>query len=417
MPFARARSGCARRPASARAQGRIRPHHDARDGQAHRAGRGRGREVRVGLRLLRGARRGLPAPSSRARPTPRRATSRFDPLGVVLAIMPWNFPFWQVFRFAAPALMAGNAARPRSTPPTCRAARSRSRRSSATPASRAGCSARCSSAPERVEALIADPRIAAVTLTGSERGGQRGGRAGRAAAQEDGARARRLRSVHRARRRRPRRRPRASAADARLINSGQSCIAAKRFIVVEAVADDVHRRVRRRAAARARWAIRWTRDTQIGPLARADLRDDLHAGRGVGQRGRAAARSAASSRAGPGAFYPPTVLAGGGQGHAGVRRGDLRPGGRGDPRARRGRRARARQRLDVRPGRDAVDARSRARASGWPRRSRRARCSSTAWSQSDPRLPFGGVKRSGYGRELSEFGIREFVNIKTVWIA
>ena len=332
--------------------------------------------MRVGLRLLRRARRGDPAPSSRATTDASRSYVRFEPLGAVLAVMPWNFPFWQVFRFAAPALMAGNAGvlKHASNVPRCALAIEEVFRDAGFPR---GCSPRCWSAPRRCRGLIADPRIVAVTLTGSER-------AGRAVAERAGRELKKTvlelggsdpfivladADVAAAAR---------TAADARLINSGQSCIAAKRFIVVEAVADAVPGAVRRRAAQRAGWAIRCRATTQVGPLARDDLRDDLHRQvRGVGR----ARRPAAARRrgpAGPGAFYPPTVL-------AGVDRA-CRPSTRrrsGPSRPSSG----AKDEADaVRLANDSVFGlgaalwtRTAPGPSGWPRRSRPGASSSTGW--------------------------------------
>src|SRR4029453_11277469 len=202
-----------------------------------------------------------------------RSLVRFDPLGVVLAVMPWNFPFWQVFRFAAPALMAGNAAvlKHASHVPRCALQIEEVFRDAGFPA---GLFATLLVGSSAVGGIIADPRIVAVTLTGSEAaGGQVAERAGHELkktvlelggsdpfiilADADVAAAARV------------------AADARLINSGQSCIAAKRFIVVEAVADTFTTRFADELRARS-MGDPPARETQGGPQARVDLRDDLH---------------------------------------------------------------------------------------------------------------------------------------------
>jgi succinate-semialdehyde dehydrogenase/glutarate-semialdehyde dehydrogenase len=202
-----------------------------------------------------------------------RSYVRFDPLGVVLAVMPWNFPFWQVFRFAAPALMAGDAGvlKHASNVPRCALAIEEVFRRAGFPE---GLFRTVLVGSGAVKGLIADPRIAAVTLTGSER-------AGRAVAQQAGHEIKKtvlelggsdpfivladadLDVAARA------------AAEGRLINSGQSCIAAKRFIVVEPVADRFLKRFKSELAAR-RMGDPTARETQVGPQARVDLRDELH---------------------------------------------------------------------------------------------------------------------------------------------
>jgi succinate-semialdehyde dehydrogenase / glutarate-semialdehyde dehydrogenase len=338
---------------------------------------------------------------------------RFDPLGPVLAIMPWNFPFWQVFRFAAPALAAGNVGllKHASNVTRCALLIEDVFRDAGFPE---GVFRTLILRNSAVGNVIADDRVRAVTLTGSERAGsevaQRAGRhlkktvlelggsdAFIVLADADLARAAR------------------TAADARLINSGQSCIAAKRFIVVDAVADRFEERFVAEMRSRV-MADPLAVGTEVGPQARVDLRTALH--RQVQQSVRRGARLATGGAipSGAGAFYPPTVL------------------------------------LNVRPGMPAFDeevfgpaaAVIRARdeadairlanaspyglgASVWTEdRTRGRRIAAeldvgcvfvNALVRSDPRLPFGGVKRSGYGRELAEFGLREFVNIKSVAVA
>ena len=205
------------------------------------------------------------------------------------------------------------------------------------------------------------------------------------------------------------------AAEARLVNSGQSCIAAKRFIVVEAVADQFIPRFVEELRAR-RVGDPLSRDTQVGPQARVDLRDALH--RQVEESVRRGARLLLGGEIPPGkgAFYPPTLLSEVSEGMAAFDEETFGPVA-----------AVIRAKDDA----DAVRLANRSQfglgASVWTQdRTRAERPAAQIESgsvfvngivKSDPRVPFGGIKRSGYGRELSEYGIREFVNIKTVWIA
>ena len=342
-----------------------------------------------------------------------RSYVRFDPLGPVLAVMPWNFPYWQVFRFAAPALMAGNAGilKHASNVPRCALAIEKTFREAGFPQG-------LFTAPllesQAVASLIADPRIVAVTLTGSERAGIAvAGQAGRELkktvlelggsdpfvvfADADLAAAAK------------------AAADARLINSGQSCIAAKRFIAVEAVADQFldlfldELRLRRMGDPLAR-------ETQVGPQARADLRDELH--RQVEESVKRGAKRLLGGEIPPGkgAFYPPTLLAGVDKGMPAFDQETFGPVAAV---------VRAKDESDaIRLANDSTFGlgaslwtQDRARAERLAARIEAGAIFVNGIVKSDPRLPFGGIKRSGYGRELSEYGIREFVNIKSVWIA
>jgi succinate-semialdehyde dehydrogenase/glutarate-semialdehyde dehydrogenase len=342
-----------------------------------------------------------------------RSYVRFDPLGPVLAVMPWNFPFWQVIRFAAPALMAGNAAilKHASNVPRCALELEQLFRAAGFPE---GLFSTVLIGAAGVPGLIADPRIRAVTLTGSDRAGsQVAERAGRELKKtvlelggsdpfvvlEDADVAAAAKT----------------AATARLVNSGQSCIAAKRFIVVEPVADAFLERFVAEMAGR-KVGDPLARDTEVGPQARRDLRDGLD--RQVDASVRRGARVLLGGRVpeGPGAFYPPTVLAAVEPGMPAFDEETFGPV------------------AAVIRARDESGALALANASPfglgaslWTRdRTRAERLAPLIEAgsvfvndlvRSDPRLPFGGVKRSGYGRELSEFGIREFVNIKAVWVA
>jgi succinate-semialdehyde dehydrogenase/glutarate-semialdehyde dehydrogenase len=336
----------------------------------------------------------------------------YQPIGVVLAVMPWNFPFWQVFRFAAPALMAGNVGllKHASNVPQCALAIEELLRRAGFPE---GVFQTLLVGSDAVAGLIADRRIAAVTLTGSEAAGRDvGARAGReikpsvlelggsdpfivmpSAPLDDAV---------------------ATAVRARTVNNGQSCIAAKRFIVHDKIFDEFARRFTK-AMQSLRVGDPLDEQTEIGPLATAKILDELDdqvrrtiaAGARVLTGGR--------RRAGAGNFYEPTVL------------GDVPEQS-----------PAAREELfgPVAPlfrARDVSDAIRIANsttfglgAAAWTSDAKErdrfieelesGTVAINGMVASDPRLPFGGVKRSGYGRELSEEGIRSFVNIKTVRI-
>jgi succinate-semialdehyde dehydrogenase/glutarate-semialdehyde dehydrogenase len=336
----------------------------------------------------------------------------YQPLGVVLAVMPWNFPYWQVFRFAAPALMAGNAAILKHASNVSRAALEIERiiRECDAPA---GLFRTLLVPGSQVDRVIADPRIAAVTLTGSDLTGvavaSTAGRNLKKAVLElggsdafivledadlDAAAQMAVRS--------------------RFQNTGQSCIAAKRFIVVSSVLDAFTDRFVA-AAASLRVGDPLVRETQVGPVARHDLRDGLDTLVRESVAMGASVLLGGRPREGRGAFYETTVL------------GEVTPAmpvfreetfGPVAP---------------VIPARDTDHAITLANDSPfglggnlWTQdvvrgRELAQRIESgnvfiNGMTASDPRLPFGGVKRSGYGRELSVFGIREFVNIQTIWI-
>ena len=387
-----------------------------RDGQAARAGPRRGGEVRLGLPVLRGRGAGLPGRRATSRPTRRSSFVAFEPLGPVLAVMPWNFPFWQVFRFAAPALMAGNAGllKHAANVTGCALAIEAHlprRRASRRPLFRA-----LLVGSERVADVIEAREVKAVTLTGSTPAGQavaaRAGAVLKKTVLELGGSDPYLvledADLDAAAE---------TCAASRLINGGQSCIAAKRFIVVEAVRDAFEERFveRMRGATGGRPARGRRRPGPAGARATCATRCTQQVEASV-RAGRARAAGRRGPGPGPGAFYPPTVLADVAQGHGRVRRGDLRARGGRHRRAGRGGRDRASP-TTARSGSARRSSRATWRAASGSRRELEAgSCFVNALVHSDPRLPFGGIKESGYGRELADFGIREFVNIKTVYI-
>jgi succinate-semialdehyde dehydrogenase/glutarate-semialdehyde dehydrogenase len=331
----------------------------------------------------------------------------------VLAVMPWNFPFWQVFRFAAPALMAGNVGllKHASNVPQCALAIAEVFERAGMPA---GAFQTLLVGPERVAELIRDPRIAAVTLTGSEGagvsvGGAAGAQIKKAVLELGGSDPFVvLPSADVAA-------AASTAVKARTINNGQSCIAAKRFIVHADVHDEF---VERFVDGMAALVVGDPLDpkTDIGPLATRKIRDDL-----ADQVARSMAAGAhvllgGTVQDGPGNYYPPTVL---GDPPAGSPARDEEIFG---PVASVFRVASLDEAIALANHPTfglgaAVWTRDEAEIQRLARELEAGSVFVNGMVKSDPRLPFGGVKRSGFGRELAEFGIREFVNVKTVWIA
>jgi succinate-semialdehyde dehydrogenase / glutarate-semialdehyde dehydrogenase len=334
----------------------------------------------------------------------------FEPLGVVLAIMPWNFPFWQAIRFAAPALMAGNGAvlKHASNVPGCALALEEIFRSAGLPQ---GLFRTVLVPGSKVEPLIADPRIAAVTLTGSSEVGEHvASAAGRqlkkqvlelggsdpfivlADADLDAAVT--------------------TAVRARNQNNGQSCIAAKRFIVEERVADQFTEKFAATVNA-LHVGDPMQRETNIGPLARGDLRDTLSDQ--VARSLSSGAHAVVGGRAmnGKGYFYAPTVLDGVSEAMPAFREETFGP---------------VAAVIRASDPQDAVrlanDTQYGLGAALWTRDVQRGKELArhieagnvfiNGMVASDPRIPFGGIKRSGYGRELGSYGIKEFVNIQTI---
>jgi len=342
-----------------------------------------------------------------------KAYLRYEPIGPVLAVMPWNFPFWQVFRFAAPALMAGNTGllKHASNVPDCAVAIEEIIRRAGFPEDVFQTLLIGSS---EVQAVIDDPRVKAVTLTGSEG-------AGIAVASEAGRQIKKTvlelggsdpfivmpsadldRAVK-------------TAVEARAINNGQSCIAAKRFIVDSRVAGEFERRF---VAGMEALLVGdpMEENTQLGPLATAQILEGLddQVQRSVKMGARALTGGHRLDR--PGNYYAPTVLVDAPRESPAYREELFGP-------------------VAVLFRANGIDDAIRLAndtefglgASVWTNDvGEQARFTSeieagmvfvNSMVASDPRLPFGGVKRSGYGRELSGYGIREFVNIKTVRVA
>ena len=338
----------------------------------------------------------------------------YNPLGTVLAIMPWNFPFWQLFRFGAPALMAGNAAILKHAPNVT------------------GCALEIekiiheAGIPSEIfrtviadinqtQAIIKHSEIDAVTLTGSTR-------AGKAVAEQAGSMLKKTvlelggsdpylilndADVEQAAE---------TCVTSRLINSGQSCIAAKRFIAVEEIYDEFLERV---LSLMKKQKVGNPNDegTDIGPMARLDLRDELH------EQVKKSVEMGASCLLGgkvpeeEGAFYPATVLTEIGKGMPAYEEELFGP---------------VASVLKVSGEKEAIkianDTHFGLGAAVFSKNVKRAEkiaadfleagcCFVNEFVKSDPRLPFGGIKQSGYGRELSHHGIKEFVNVKTVYVA
>lgn len=338
----------------------------------------------------------------------------FRPLGIVFAIMPWNFPFWQVLRAAAPALMAGNALVLKHAPNVCGCALAlaKSFEQAGFP-SGLMCSVFLSN--KGAGALIAHPLVRAVTLTGSTG-------AGRSVASQAGAALKKTvlelggsdpyliledADLDYAA---------STCAASRLINSGQSCIAAKRFIIMESVYEKFTARFLAHMQNQ-QMGNPLQPGVTIGPLARLDLREHLHAQVSQSVRRGAKLLMGGVRPPGPGAYYPPTVLA------------DARPGMPAyteelfGPVAVLWRARSLEQAVNLANATSfglgaAVFTANRRRGERIARQELNAGCCFVNDAvKSDPRLPFGGVKDSGYGRELAHLGIREFVNAKTVYVA
>ena len=337
----------------------------------------------------------------------------YQPLGVILAVMPWNFPFWQVIRFVAPALMAGNAAVLKHASNVMGSAAAIDDliveagfpdglfRSLLIPSG-------------RVAAIIENPLIAAVTLTGSDA-------AGRAVAAKAGQELKRTVlelggsdpylvledadldvAVQ-------------ACAFGRLLNAGQSCIAAKRFIVHESIIDEFTERL---VTVMDAYVMGDPLDegTELGPMARLDLRDELHDQVKRSLAAGAELRLGGHIPEGPGAFYPPTVVSNVSAGMAVYEEETFGP---------------VAAIISVKDEDEAVDVandspfglggavftRDLRRGENIARnRIEAGSVFVNAFVASDPRLPFGGIKASGYGRELSHVGMHEFLNIKTIVI-
>ncbi|MEW6157976.1 MAG: NAD-dependent succinate-semialdehyde dehydrogenase [Verrucomicrobiota bacterium] len=339
-----------------------------------------------------------------------RSYVAFEPLGVILAIMPWNFPFWQVFRCAAPALMAGNAIilKHASNVPGCALAIEKVFVAAGFPR---GLFQTVLIGSDAVKGLIHSPGVSAVTLTGSTPAGRavaaQAGEALKKAVLELGGSDPYLiledADLDLAAK---------ACATARLVNSGQSCIAAKRFLVVESISKDFQERF----VAQMRDQVLGNpleETTTVGPLAREDLRTTLHGQVESSLRDGAKLLLGGSVPNSKGWFYPPTVLA---QVQPGMKVFDEETFG---PVA---------ALVSVRNESEAVELANASpfglgaavftqdtdRGQSIARQLAAGCCFINDFVRSDPRMPFGGLKDSGFGRELGEFGIREFVNIKTV---
>jgi succinate-semialdehyde dehydrogenase/glutarate-semialdehyde dehydrogenase len=341
---------------------------------------------------------------------PENSRVTFAPLGLVLAIMPWNFPFWQLFRAAAPALMAGNVIllKHSSNVSGCAIAIEKIFAAAGAPPHLLQTLLVSS---KKIPALIADSRVCAVTLTGSTAAGRNvaalAGAAMKKGVFELGGSDAYL--------------VLADAdldcaaeicAAARLVNNGQSCVAAKRFIVVGSVRAEFEKKFVARMAAQR---LGDPRDpaTTVGPLARGDLRDDLHGQ--VQKSVRRGARLLLGGKipAGPGFFYPPTVLTDVARGMPAYDEELFGPVASVIPVSNEAAALAVANDTNYGLG-AAIFTKRKKRAADLAGEIEAGLVFVNDFVRSDPALPFGGVKQSGYGRELGPYGIREFVNVKTV---
>jgi len=338
---------------------------------------------------------------------------QYQPLGPVLAIMPWNFPFWQVFRFAAPALMAGNVGllKHASNVPQCALA-----------IEEIFCRAGFDDGvfqtlliePKQVEKIIVDPRVKAVTLTGSEKAGSA---VASTAAREikksvlelggsDAFIVMPSADFERAL---------STAVKARTINTGQSCIAAKRFLIADEIYDEFLSQFVDRTRA-LKVGDPMDEATELGPLATEQILRGVHDQVQKSIAAGAKLLTGGNRIHGPGFFYEPTVLVDVPKESPAYREEVFGPV------------------ASIFRVRDADDATQMANdtafglaASAWTNDPEEQKLFTSALDTgmvfinamvaSDPRLPFGGVKRSGFGRELGSAGTREFTNAKTIWIS
>ena len=337
---------------------------------------------------------------------------QFDPLGIVLAVMPWNFPFWQVFRFAAPALMAGNVGilKHASNVPQTALIIEEIFREAGFPKN---VFRTLLIGPKLVDEVIKNPKVKAATLTGSEYAGSKvaemSGKMLKKTVMELGgsdpyiifADADIDDAVN-------------TAVTARLLNNGQSCIAAKRFIVVEDIADEFEKKFVEKMRA-VKVGDPMEEETELGPLAREDLLIELNTQ--VEQSVKAGAEILTGGKRldREGYCYPATILSNGKKGMPAYEQEMFGP---------------VAAIIKAKNEEEAIiianDSEFGLGASLWTSDIEKAKYLShdiesgsvfiNGLVKSDPRLPFGGIKKSGYGRELSHYGIKEFVNIKTVWI-
>jgi succinate-semialdehyde dehydrogenase/glutarate-semialdehyde dehydrogenase len=341
-----------------------------------------------------------------------RSLVAYQPLGTVLAVMPWNFPFWQVMRFAAPALAAGNTGllKHASNVPQCAMALESIFVEAGFPE---GVFSNLMIASSQVEAVVRDPRVHAVTLTGSEPAGRA---VASTAAQELKKSVLEL-----------------GGSDAfvvledadmdwtleqgmvsRFLNAGQSCIAAKRFILVEEIADAFVERFAAKVSA-MQTGDPFDEAIQLGPMARVDLRTELHQQVMDSVQAGAQVVTGCHLIEGEGAYYAPSII------------DHVRPGMRAwdeelfGPVAIVIRAQDEEEALAIANGSrfglgGSVWTGDAGRGEAFARRMECGCAFVNGLVKSDPRLPFGGIKASGFGRELSHHGMHEFVNAKTIWI-